>query len=375
MQATKTRGPRIGFWLGFTAAWLLLFLAPLNLTDFGLNLLGKFLTYALVALGLDLIWGYGGMMSLGQGLFFGLGGYCFAMYLKLEASETSLPDFMDWSGATALPLFWRPFHSPVFALLMALALPMAVAALIGFLIFRSRVQGVYFSIITQALALIAAILFVGQQAVTGGTNGITDLTTIFGHPLADRQTQVALYLVTTLCLGLAFLGCRALTASRFGRMLVAMRDDENRVRFLGYNPVVLKTVTFALSAGLAGLAGALFVPQVGIISPSAMDVVPSVEMVIWVAVGGRGTLVVPILGALLVNWGKSSFNDAYPDKWQYFMGALFIGTVLLFPMGLVGYITDGARRLGRRRTQRTNLDFAARTALTVEAEGGVEVSP
>lgn len=359
----------LGFWVSFASAMLLLTVAaPHFLGDFGLGLLGKFLTYAIIAVGLDLIWGYGGMLSLGQGLFFGVGGYAFAMYLKLEASGPRLPDFMDYNGMTVLPAFWKPFHSPVFALLAAILVPALLAGVIGFLIFRSRIQGVYFSIITQALTLMASILFIGQQGVTGGTNGITDLSTIFGHSLNGAGTQKALYLATAVSLGGVFLLARWLTRSRFGRLLVATRDDENRVRFLGYNPVTIKTLTFALSAAMAGLAGALFVPQVGIISPAAMDVVPSIEMVIWVAVGGRATLLGPILGALLVNWGKSSFNDSFPDKWQYFMGALFIGTVLLFPQGLAGYAQVGARWLERRRVARP----AAALDVAAEREAGVE---
>jgi urea transport system permease protein len=288
------------------------------------------------------------MLSLGQGLFFGLGGYALAMYLKLESSKGQLPDFMSWSGRETLPSFWIPFHSPAIALGAALLIPMALAGAVGFFVFRSRIQGVYFSIITQALTLIASILMIGQQPITGGTNGITDLQTIFGASLADPKTLRTLYFVTVIILGAVYLLCRGLTRSRFGRLLVAMRDDENRVRFLGYNPVILKTFVFSLSAGLAGLAGALFVPQVGIISPSAMAVVPSVEMVIWVAVGGRGTLVGAILGAVLVNWGKSAFSETYPDFWQYFLGALFVGTVLLFPAGIVGSVKAGVGKLKSR---------------------------
>jgi urea transport system permease protein len=363
----------LGFWISFCVVGLLLtFVVPHFLDSFGLNLLGKFLTYAIIAVGLDLIWGYGGMLSLGQGLFFGIGGYAFAMYLKLEASGTHIPDFMDYNGMTTLPAFWKPFHSPVFALLAALLVPAALAGLIGFLIFRSRIQGVYFSIITQALTLMASILFIGQQGVTGGTNGITDLSTIFGHSLSDDSTQKGLYIATVICLGLVYLLARWITRSRFGRLLIALRDDENRVRFLGYNPVIIKTLTFALSGAMAGLAGALFVPQVGIISPSAMDVVPSIEMVIWVAVGGRATLVGAVLGAVLVNWGKSTFNDTYPDKWQYFLGALFIGTVLLFPEGVVGYVQRGVRWVERKRGAMTKTESVAIVA--AEREAGVEVA-
>lgn len=332
-------------WAPLLIFGLIFFLAPLYLSDFRLNLLGKFLTFAIVAIGLDLIWGYGGMLSLGQGLFFGLGAYAFAMYLKLEAGGGRLPDFMVWSGMSELPWFWKPFASPYFALAMVIIAPLVVASGLGFFVFRSRIQGVYFSIITQALTLIASIFLIGQQPYTGGTNGITNLSTIFGYSLAEQETRVSLYLVTVASLGVIYILARALTRSRFGRLLVASRDDEARVRFLGYNPVILKTIAFAISAVIAGLAGALFVPQVGIISPSSLDVVFSIMMVIWVAVGGRGTLVGAVVGALLVNAGQSAFSEQFPNIWQYFLGLLFIGVVLLFPQGVVGSLRLGLNRL------------------------------
>ena len=347
MNPSSTVSP-YGHTIRFARTWTLpvvaaalLFLAPTVLSEFRLNLLGRYLTYAIVAIGVDLIWGYGGMLSLGQGLFFGLGAYAMAMYLKLESSGGQLPDFMSWSGRDTLPAFWLPFHSPVFALFAAVAIPMLVAGVLGYMVFRSRIQGVYFSLITQALTLIAGIFFVGQQAISGGTNGITNLKSIFGFSRTSTATQTVLYTLTVLTLCGIYLGCRWLITSRFGRLLVALRDDEARVRFLGYNPATLKTLMFALSAGIAGIAGALFVCQVGIISPSALGVTPSVEIVIWVAVGGRGTLSGPILGALLVNLGKSGFSESYPEIWQYFFGALFIGSVLLFPEGLVGLLKEG----------------------------------
>jgi urea transport system permease protein len=345
-------------------ALLLLVLAPLGLSDFRLNLLGKFLTYAIVAVGLDLLWGYGGMLSLGQGLFFALGAYGMGMYLKLEASGKQLPDFMVWSGLEQLPLFWAPFRYPVFALAAALIVPAALAALIGFLVFRSRIQGVYFSIITQALTLIVSLLFIGQQPLTGGTNGITNLSTIFGYSLAEESTQRALYFATAVCLIGVYVLCRWLADSRLGRLLVATRDDENRARFLGYNPVMIKTLVFALAGGLAGLAGALFIPQVGIISPSAMGVVPSVEMVIWVAVGGRGTLIGPIAGAILTNWAKSGLSESLPTIWQYFQGALFVGVVLLFPQGLAGVV----RQLGGLARRPSRAERAAALPAEVSEE-------
>lgn len=349
-QNSRIRGLLLHWGLPLAMAGLLLVVAPLILSDFRLNLLAKFLTYAIVALGLGLLWGYAGMLSLGQGLFFALGAYAFGMYLKLEASGDKLPDFMVWSGLKELPLFWAPFSSPVFALAAAILLPALLAALLGYPVFRSRITGVYFSIITQAMTLIVSLLFIGQQPYTGGTNGITNLTTIFGLPLAERGTQLALYYLTAVTLILVYLLCRWLTATRLGRLLVALRDDENRVRFLGYNPVLLKTLLFAFSAALAGLAGALFIPQVRIISPSAMGVVPSVEMVVWVAVGGRDTLAGPIVGALLVNAAKSGLSESFPTIWQYFLGALFVGVVLLFPEGVVGLLRRLRRPPPRPRT-------------------------
>lgn len=317
-----------------------LIILPQTLSGFQLNLIGRFLTYAIVAIGLDLIWGYTGMLSLGQGLFFGLGAYCFAMYLKLEQSGGKMPEFMQLYGVSELPALWQPFNSPVFALAAAVLVPVLIATVLGYMVFRSRIQDVYFSIITQALTAIVGLLLIGQQQLINGTNGLTDLDTIFGFKLRDPNTQLGLYLITAVILGIVFIGSRWLIESRFGKLLVALRDDENRVRFAGYNPVTLKVLVFALSAGLAGLAGALFVPQVGIISPAALGIVPSIEIVIWVAVGGRGSLIGAVIGALLVNLGKSSISSAYPDIWQLIMGALFVGVVLLFPAGITGFIRN-----------------------------------
>jgi urea transport system permease protein len=251
---------------------------------------------------------------------------------------------------------------------------MALATLVGYLIFRSRVQGVYFAIITQALTLIFALLFVGQQPYTGGTNGMTNLSTIFGLPLSAQSTQLTLYIVTVLSLGAMYLLSQWFIHSRFGRLLVAMRDDENRVRFLGYNPAILKTMVFAVSAGIAGLAGALFVPQVGIISPSMMGVVFSLEIVVWVAVGGRGYLAGAILGALLVNWAKSGLSESFPDIWSYFQGALFIGAVLLFPSGLVGFFKEQVPALWAR-TRRQTPQQAGGTAVADGVDEHASVAP
>jgi len=366
-------------WGPFLIVTALFLLAPEFLSSFRLNQLGKFLTYAMIAVGLDLIWGYGGMLSLGQGLFFGLGAYGFAMYLKLQASGGKIPDFMFWSGLTELPWFWAPFSSSIFAICAALLIPMLLAAVLGYFIFRSRVQGVYFSIISQAFTLLISIWFIGQQAYTGGTNGITDLGSakLFGKALLSPSMQTNFYITTVLCLAAVYLFSRWLTESRFGRLLVALRDNEDRVRFLGYDPVILKVLIFAFSAGLAALAGVLFVPQVGIISPSSMGVVPSIEMVIWVAVGGRGTLVGAILGALLVSYGRSYLSESYPNVWQFFLGALFVGSVILFPQGILGFLKVQADKFRLPSILRTAPNVGAQepvvSATSSGANGGSSV--
>lgn len=334
------------------AILLLLLFAPAMISDFRLNLLGKFLTFAIVALGIDLIWGYGGMLSLGHGVFFGLGGYMMAMYLKLEANPTDLPDFMMWNGLTELPWFWKPMsHFPV-AIACALLVPMVVGAGLAYVTFRNRVQGVYFSILTQAMALVLSLLLIGQQPYTGGTNGITDFRSILGHPLTDAATQRGLYFATVICLALSYALCRWIVSGRFGQVLTAIRDAENRMRYLGYDPASFKVAAFAISAGLAGLAGALFVTQVGIISPTSVGIVPSIEMVIWVAVGGRGTLKGAVLGAVLVNAAKSALSETLPNLWLYGFAALFIGVVLFFPDGLIGVFQRlGLSVRGREKTE------------------------
>ncbi|MGA5758209.1 urea ABC transporter permease subunit UrtC [Nonomuraea bangladeshensis] len=321
--------------------------APLLLEPFRLGLLAKYLCYAIVALGIGLAWGKGGMLTLGQGVFFGLGGYAMAMYLKLtEAGPGGLPDFMVWSGVEELPALWAPFASPVLALAMAVLGPMALAAVLGTLVFRQRVRGAYFAILTQALAAALVILLVGQQGLTGGTNGMTNFFELFGQDLAEDSTQRGLYLVTAGVLGVLYLATRQLVNSRFGRLLVAVRDGEDRVRFLGYDPALVKTVTFAISAGMAGLAGALFVPVVGIISPALLGVVPSLELVVAVAVGGRHALAGAVLGAVVMGYAKTAFSEQFADGWLYLQGALFILVMTLAPKGIAGL-------LGRVRRART----------------------
>jgi urea transport system permease protein len=334
---------------GALAGFLLLAAVPWFISDFQVSLLSKFLTFAIVAIAIDLIWGYAGILSIGHGVFFGLGAYAFGMYLKLEAAGTQLPDFMAWSGLKLLPWFWGPFADPAVAIAMVFIAPMAVGGLFGFLAFRSGIQGVYFSIVTQALALVLSILLIGQQPYFGGTNGLTNFSTVFGLPLVDPDVQFGLYYVALAGVAIAFLVGLVLTRSRYGLLLVALRDNPNRVRALGYNPVAINVLVFTISAGLAGMAGAIFAPIVGIVSPAMIGVVPSIEMVIWVAVGGRGTLIGPIIGALLVNGAKSSLSESFPLFWQYFLGALFIGSVLLFPAGIIGTLNDAIRRWGPNR--------------------------
>ena len=339
------------WWLGFAvSAALLLVVAPLALSAFRLGLLSKYLCFAIVALGIDVAWGYGGMLTLGQGVFFGLGGYAMGMYLKLhEAGPGKVPDFMSWSGVEKLPLLWKPFRYPWVALPAAILIPTLVAALLGMLIFRQRVRGAYFAILTQALAAAFAILLVGQQGLTGGTNGLTNFHELFGFNLADPANKRTLYYVVACTLGGLFLLARAMMGSRYGRLLVAVRDAEDRVRFLGYNPLVVKSVAFAFSAALAGIAGAFFVVVVGIVSPTAVDVVASLELVILVAVGGRGTLYGAIVGAVAVNWARTSLSEHFAYGWLYLEGALFVLVIAYVPGGLAGLVRSAGELLGRLR--------------------------
>ena len=315
----------------------------LHLSDFRLNQFGKFLAFAILALGLDLIWGYCGVLSMGQGVFFGLGAYCMGMYLTLQIGTESvygseLPDFMVWTQVKELPLFWYPFKSFVGGFVGAILAPVLFAALFGFLAFRSRIKGVYFAIITQALAFAAWLVFNRNETRLGGTNGLTDFKQLVGYRLSDPSTQRALYLLTVLALGAAYLFCRWIVASRAGKVLIAIRDSESRVTFSGYTPWMFKLFVFVVAAGLAGLAGMLYVPQVGIITPAQIGVLPSLEVVIWVAVGGRGTLIGAILGAVAVNYGRSVLTNYFPEAWPFILGGLFVVVVTMFPDGLLGMI-------------------------------------
>jgi urea transport system permease protein len=333
-------------------------LLPLLLDAFRLNLVGKYLTYSFVALGLVICWGFGGILSLGQGVFFGLGGYLMAMYLKLEASSVEntkiqstpgIPDFMDWNQITALPWFWKPFQSLPFTLLAVLVVPALFAFVIGTAMFRRRVGGTYFAIITQAIAAILTILIVGQQGYTGGINGITDLRTLHGWDIRTDSAHNILYFVNAGLLVGCILFAQMVKKSKLGRILLAMRDKEDRVRFSGYQVASFKTFAFCLAAVFAAIGGAMFTLQVGFMSPSFVGIVPSIEMVIYAAVGGRLSLFGAVWGTLLVNWAKTSFSESFPELWLFGLGALFIAVVLAFPNGLAGiYRTYVEPRLTRR---------------------------
>ena len=326
-------------------ALVIFIILPMALDSFRLNLFGKYLTYAFVAIGLALCWGAGGILSLGQGVFFGLGGYCMAMFLKLEAStqeNTSIqstpgiPDFMDWNQLKELPGWWEPFYSLTFALFAVVAVPVAFAFLIGLAMFTRRVGGVYFAIITQAFAAILTILIIGQQGYTGGVNGITDLRTFKGWDIRTDEAKEILYFVNGALLFVVLFIAQYVRKSKLGRLLIAMRDQEDRVRFSGYNVANFKIFIFCLGAAFAGIGGAMFTLQVGFMSPTLVGIVPSIEMVIFCAVGGRLSIVGAVYGALLVNWAKTSFSEGFPELWLFGLGGLFIAVVMLFPNGLAG---------------------------------------
>ncbi|MDE3010195.1 MAG: urea ABC transporter permease subunit UrtC [Pseudomonadota bacterium] len=339
---------------------LLAVVLPASLDIFRLNLVGKYLSYAFVAVGLVMLWGYGGILSLGQGVYFGLGGYCMAMFLKLEASDPvstriqstpGIPDFMDWNQLTELPLLWKPFRHLPLAMLAVILVPALLAFVLGVAMFKRRVSGVYFAIMTQAVALILSVLIIGQQGYTGGVNGITDLKTLLGWDIRSDSAHYILYFTTVLLLGLVIHACQWVQQSKLGTLLLAMRDKEDRVRFSGYDVASFRTFVFCLAAILAALGGAMFTLQVGFMSPSFVGIVPSIELVIFTAVGGRMSLVGAVYGTLLVNLGKTYFSESFPDLWLFLMAALFIGVVMAFPDGLAGiYATSVRPWLLRRRT-------------------------
>ncbi|MFT6979088.1 MAG: urea transport system permease protein [Marinobacter psychrophilus] len=357
---------REGLYYLILAAMLVVVL-PLFLDPFRLNMVGKYLTYAFVAIGLVMCWGKAGILSLGQGVFFGLGGYCMAMFLKLEASTPEataiqstpgIPDFMDWNQITELPWFWVPFNSFSFTLLAVIGVPMLLAFIIGLAMFTRRVGGVYFAIITQAIAAILTILIIGQQGYTGGVNGITDLQTLNGWDIRTDEARITLYFV---CVGMLFLClfvARFVENRKLGRILVAMNAQENRVRFSGYDVAAFKIFVFCLAAAFAGIGGAMFTLLVGFMSPSFIGIVASIEMVIFCALGGRLSILGAVYGALLVNAAKSGFSESFPELWPFAMGALFIGVVLAFPNGLAGlyrsYVMPLEDRLFKRKKAQAN---------------------
>ncbi|MCP1119194.1 urea transport system permease protein [Robbsia andropogonis] len=312
-----------------------------HLSMYAITLGGKLMCYAIAAMALDLVWGYCGILSLGHGLFFALGGYAIGMYLMRAIGHegkygSDLPDFMVFLDWHALPWYWQGTQHLLYAMLLVMLAPALIAWIFGFFAFRSRVKGVYLSIITQALTYAAMLLFFRNETGFGGNNGFTDFKRIAGFPITDDHTRVALFVLTFAVLIIAFLALRWIVNSRLGRVVTAIRDGESRLMFLGYSPLAYKLFIWTLSAILCGIAGALYVPQVGIINPSEMSPGNSIEMAIWVAVGGRGTLIGPIIGAIAVNLAKTFFTNAYPEYWLFFLGAIFVLVPLLLPKGIVG---------------------------------------
>lgn len=344
--------------IGLLVLCALLFVVfPLVLNGFRLNMVGKYLSYAFVAVGLVLCWGYGGILSLGQGVFFGLGGYCMAMFLKLEASDPEstkiqstpgIPDFMDWNQITELPAIWLPFKSLPLTFILVMAVPMVLALIVGISMFKRRVGDVYFSIVTQAIAAILTILIIGRQGWTGGVNGITDLRTMLGWDIRTDNAKLLLYYVCCTLLVVCILFGRYVLTSKLGRLLVAMRDKEERVRFSGYDVANFKVFTFVAAAGISAIGGAMFTLQVGFMSPSFVGIVPSIEMVIYAAVGGRMSLLGAVYGTLLVSYGKTYFSETMPELWLFLMGGLFIAVVMYFPNGIAGlWETHGKKWLSK----------------------------
>jgi urea transport system permease protein len=317
---------------------------PLHVSDYFITLAGKIMCYAIVALAMDLIWGYAGILSLGHGLFFALGGYAMGMYLMRSIGtegvyHSELPDFMVFLDWKAYPWYWSFTDHFWYAALLVVLAPGVLAFVFGYFAFRSRIKGVYFSIITQALTYAAMLLFFRNETGFGGNNGFTDFKRILGFPIATPETRIVLFMITGGVLIGTLLLARAIVTSRFGRVLAAIRDAEARVMFCGYDTLWYKLFVWTLSAVLCGIAGALYVPQVGIINPGEMSPANSIEIAIWVAVGGRGTLVGPIIGAGLVNGAKTVFTVAFPEFWLYFLGLIFILVTLFLPQGVMGLVS------------------------------------
>ncbi|RIX76927.1 urea ABC transporter permease subunit UrtC [Acidovorax cavernicola] len=336
--------------IGAMAAVLVLLavVLPLTLDAFRLNLVSKYLAFAFVAVGVVLTWGYGGVLSLGQGMFFGLGGYMMAMFLKLEASAPELPDFMVWSSVEQLPAWWQPFHSLGWTVAGILVVPAVLAYVFSYAIFKRRVSGVYFAIVTLSLALTLTVVVVGQQGDTGGANGITDFRTLLGWDIAGDEAKRTIYFVEVAAIALVMAVSLAIVRSRFGKLLIAIRDKEDRVRFSGYNTAHMKAFVFAVAAVLSAIGGAFYSLQVGLIAPGVIGVVASVEMVIYAAVGGRLSIPGAVIGALLIGFLKSYLSETFPEGWLYVLGAVFILVVWAMPNGLAGLGEKLMRRPSRR---------------------------
>lgn len=318
--------------------------SPFHVSTFTITLLGKYLAFALLALSVDIVWGYLGILSLGHGAFFALGGYAMGMYLMLQIGDRGvygnpdLPDFMVFLNWKEIPWFWKGFDNFWFAMIMVALVPGLLAFIFGALAFRSRVTGVYLSIITQALTYALLLAFFRNEMGFGGNNGLTDFKDILGFSLQADSTRIALFLASAIALGLGYLACRAIVVSRLGRIAVAIRDSEDRVRFIGYRVDRIKLAIFTFSAVIAGVAGALYVPQVGIINPGEFSPLRSIELVVWVAIGGRTTLYGAVLGAFLVNYSKTYLTGAFPEIWLFALGALFVLVTLYLPNGIVGLL-------------------------------------
>ena len=341
------KAPHLSIILGILITALLLVLPfcallpashSLAISTYTLTLVGKILCYAIVAVALDLVWGYAGLLSLGHGLFFALGGYAMGMYLMRQASGEGLPAFMSFLSWNELPWFWAGTQHFAWALCLIILVPGLLALVFGFFAFRSKIKGVYFSIMTQALTYAGMLLFFRNETGFGGNNGFTGFTTLLGFDVTATGTRIGLFIATVLLLLFSLSTGFLLARSKFGRVLTAVRDVENRLTFVGYDPRGFKLFVWTLSAVLCGLAGALYVPQVGIINPSEMSPTNSIEAAIWVALGGRGTLIGPLLGAGIVNGAKSWFTVSFPEYWLFFLGLMFILVTLFLPRGVIGLL-------------------------------------
>ncbi|NJK62202.1 MAG: urea ABC transporter permease subunit UrtC [Synechococcaceae cyanobacterium SM2_3_1] len=343
-------------------AIIAILILPNVMSAFRLNLLGRWLAFAIVAVGIDLLWGFTGMLSLGHGVYFALGGYCLGMHLKLMSpnltgasnpSGEAIPDFMAYGGLEGLPWWWEPFYNPWFAMAAVVLVPGVVAGILGYLIFRNRIKGVYFAIISQATSLVLSVLLVGYLEYTAGTNGLTDFRTFFGADINTPEVRKVLYIATCLILLAIYIFSRWLTSGKFGRLMIAIRDDEFRARYAGYHVSFYKLVVYVISAIFAGIGGALFVPQVLIINPTQAGIVQSIEFVIWVTVGGKASLVGAILGALLVNGVKTSLSEQLPEFWILVQGLALLLVVVFLPRGVTGVIQGWLTQLFVRPAKTT----------------------